>query len=137
MLHGRLIAESCKPGSDIQVPDLRIVRFGRHDVTESTVPSEERDGSQPPGVIEGQPAIWTFIDFEGPNEIAGDLAQAFADALEPELGWWADFAIDDVERVIVFAGKIFRYQVGDEAARAEAAAWGRAHGTPESQLDWG
>ena len=136
MFEGRLIAESCKPGSDIQVPNLRIVRFGRHDVTASTTPAHERDESPTPGVVEGQPKVWSFIDFEGPNEVADELADAIADALEPELGWWADFRIDDFEHVVVFAGRVFRYQVGDEAARAEAVEWGRAHGTPESQLDW-
>jgi hypothetical protein len=136
MLQGRLIAESCKPGADIRVPDLRIVRLGRHDVSATTMPADERDESQTPGVVEGQPTIWTFLDFEGPNEIADELAKSLADALEAELGWWADFRIDDSEHVVVFAGRVFRYDVGDEAARAEAVAWGRSHGTPDSQLDW-
>lgn len=118
------------------MPDLRLTRFGRHDVTTSTQSMDERGESATPGVVAGQPKIWTFIDFEGPNEIADDLARAFADALEPELGWWADFRIDDAEHVVIFAGRIFRYRVGDEAGRAEAVAWGRAHGTPDSQLDW-
>ncbi|WP_302828585.1 hypothetical protein [Streptomyces sp. BV286] len=39
--------------------------------------------------------------------------------------------------MIVFAGRYFRYRIGDEAGRAEAVAWGRAAGTPEHQLDWG
>lgn len=87
-------------------------------------------------MADGQPIIGTFVDFEGPNDVADDLARALADALQPELGWWADFTIDDTERVVVFAGKVFRYRVGDQAASAEAKAWGLAHGTPESQLDW-
>lgn len=136
MFQGRLIAESCKPGIDIQVPNLRLVRIGRHDVTESTTPAGERDESPTPGVAAGHPTVWTFVDFEGPDEIADELAQALADALQPELGWWADFTIDDSERVVVFAGKVFRYLMGDQAASAEAKAWGLAHGTPESQLDW-
>jgi hypothetical protein len=49
MLSGRLIAESCKPGFDIQVPNLRLVRIGRHDVTETTLPADERDASPTPG----------------------------------------------------------------------------------------
>lgn len=136
MLHGRLIAESCKPGLDIQVPSLRLVRLGRHDVTETTLPADERDAAPTPGVVAGQPRIWTFVDVEGPNDIADELAQAFANTLQPELGWWADFTIDDFERVIAFAGRVFRFKVGDEVASAEAKAWGRAHGTPEAQLDW-
>jgi hypothetical protein len=136
MLRGRLIAESCKPGIDIQVPDLRLVRFGRHDVTTSTLPLDERDAGQTAGAAAEQPAIWTFIDFEGPNYIAGELAEALANALEPDLGWWADFTIDGVDRVIVFSARIFQFRVGDKAANAEARAWGLAHGTPEAQLDW-
>lgn len=137
MIKGRLIAESCKPGVDIEVPGLRLVRFGRHDVTGSTTPPDERDASVTPGAVAEQPAIWTFIDFEGPNELADDLAHAFAQALEPQLGWWADFTVDDAEKVVVFADKVFRFRIDDENASRTAKAWGRAQGTPESQLDWG
>jgi hypothetical protein len=38
--------------------------------------------------------------------------------------------------VVVFAGKIFRFPRGDEAGRAEAAAYGRSVGVPDHQLDW-
>jgi hypothetical protein len=118
------------------VPNLRLVRIGRHDVTGSTLPADERGDNPTPGAASEQPAVWTFVDFEGPNHIADELARAFAAALQADLGWWADFTIDDTERVIVFSERIFRFQTGDEAANAEARAWGRAHGTPESQLDW-
>lgn len=133
MFQGRLIAESCKPEIDIQVSNLRLVRIGRHDVTQSKTPADERDQSPTPAAT-GQPAIWTFVDFEGPNEIADDLARAFVNALQPELGWWADFTIDDTERVIVSAGKVFGYRMGDQAASAEAKAWGRWSGCGEYRV---
>ncbi|MEU5324203.1 hypothetical protein AB0G67_46945 [Streptomyces sp. NPDC021056] len=138
MIRGRLIAESLRAGADLQMVELRLVRLGRHDVSASTLPADERsDGNDQHGAVSGQPLTWTFVDFEGPDHIADDLAQALADALEPEFGWWADFIVNDVDRVIVFAGRYFRYRRGDEAGRAEAVAWGRATGTPEHQLDWG
>ncbi|MFC8194187.1 hypothetical protein ACFWBR_18995 [Streptomyces sp. NPDC060006] len=138
MLRGRVIAESLRADADIRMADLRLVRLGRHEVSVSTLPPDERAGGQGlHGAVSGQPPTWTFIDFEGPDRLADDLAQALADALEPDLGWWADFTVDDADRVIVFAGRYFRYRIGDEAGRAEAVAWGRAAGTPEHQLDWG
>jgi hypothetical protein len=137
MIRGRVIAEGLKQGADLRVNELRVVRLGRHDVHASTLPTgEQRDGSVQ-GAVEHQPTIWTFIDFEAPDAIADELAQALSEVLEPDLGWWADFIIDDCEHVIVFAGRAFRYRIGDEFARAEAVAWGQAAGTPHHQLDWG
>jgi hypothetical protein len=52
-----------------------------------------------------------------------DLAQALAAALEAEIGWWADFVVGG-DHVAVFAGRVFRYCIGDTRARAEAVAWG-------------
>jgi hypothetical protein len=107
-------------------------------VSASTLPPDEQlDGQQQHGVVDAQPSVWTFVDIEAPSPRADELARALAESLEPELGWYADFTVDDAERVVVFAGRIFRYRIGDEAARAEAVAWGRAAGTPEHQLDWG
>ncbi|MEU9189350.1 hypothetical protein AB0D14_33360 [Streptomyces sp. NPDC048484] len=138
MIRGRIIAESLRTGADTQLPELRLIRLGRHDVSSSTLPAEERSGGDDQhGAVDGQPPTWTFIDFEGPDSLAGDLAQALTDALEPDLGWWADFTVNDTEHVIAFSGRYFRYRVGDQAGRAEAVAWGRAAGTPEHQLDWG
>jgi hypothetical protein len=64
------------------------------------------------------------------------LAQAIAEALETATGWWADFIVGN-DHVVVFANRVFRYRIGDEAGREEAVSWGRAAGTPEHQLDWG
>lgn len=137
MISGRIIAESLKPGADLRLDDLHLTRLGRHDVSASTLPADERTDAGHNGVAEGQPTIWTFIDFEAPTDLADQLAQSLAEALEPTLGWYADFTIDDTERAVIFANRIFRYRIGDAAGRAEAAAWGRAAGTPEHQLDWG
>jgi hypothetical protein len=138
MIRGRIIAESLRTDTDIHVDGVRLVRLGRHDVSASTLPPhEQRDDQEQHGVVDAQPRVWTFVDVEAPSSRADDLARSLADSLEPELGWWADFTIDDAERVVVFADRIFRYRIGDEAARSEAVAWGRAAGTPEHQLDWG
>ena len=136
MLTGRLILESLQVGKDIEVPGLRVVRVGRHDVTDSTTPSGDRTGSDTPGAVGDQPRVWTFLDFEAPDELAEELAAAIAEALSPEFGWWADFR-DSQDHFHLFANKVFRYRLGDEAGRAESVAYGRAHGTPEHQLDWG
>jgi hypothetical protein len=137
MIRGRVIAESLKQGTDISLDALRLRRLGRHHVSTSTLPADERHNGGQHGAVEEQPTTWTFIDFEGPDNVADELAQALADALEPDLGWWADFTINDTEHAVIFAGRAFRYRIGDEARRAEAVAWGRAAGTPEHQLDWG
>ena len=51
-----------------------------------------------------------------------------------EGGWVADFRAGD-DRVVVFAGKIFRNQHGDQDGRGEAMDYGRAMGVQEHQLD--
>ena len=138
MLTGRLLAESLRVCADLEVADLRVVRIGRHDV------STRQLGLMAPtllttarrGAVAGQPPIWTFLDFEAPDDQADDLAQALAAALQTETGWWADFVVGG-DHVVVFAGRVFRYRIGDTRARAEAVAWGRTSGTPEHQLDWG
>ena len=138
MIRGRIIAESLRVGADLRLPELTLVRLGRHDVATSTRPSDERDdGRDEHGVVSGQPTTWTFIDFEAPGAVAEELAGALADLVDDQYGWWADFTVNDAEHVIVFAGRSFRYRIGDRAGRAEAVAWGLAQGTPEHQLDWG
>ena len=122
MLRGRLLAESLRLGADLTVPGLELTRLGRHDESGSTAG--------------GQPAVWTFVDFTAPDDRADELAAALAEALLPDDGWYADFELSD-EHVVVFARKVFRYRKGDQAARDEVVAYGRAAGTPEHQLDWG
>lgn len=83
----------------------------------------------------GQPVLWTFVKWETDGDDVSGIGEALASALEPTDGWYADFTAGD-ERVVAFAGKVFRYRRGDEAGRAEAIAYGRSAGTPEHQLDW-
>jgi hypothetical protein len=122
MLNARVLAESLRVGVDLAVPDLRVTRVGRHDVSAS--------------VVATQPKVWTFLDLEAPDERADELAGALADALLPDDGWYADFSVGD-EHVVVFSGHVFRYRKGDMAARAQAVAYGMVAGTPRHQLDWG
>ena len=106
MLRGTLLAESLRVGHDLRVADLKVTRIGRHDVSQSTVPPSD-PAEQPDtgggGSTKAQPGIWTFVEFEAPDERAGELADALAAALVAELGWYADFTVGD-DRVVVFAG---------------------------------
>jgi hypothetical protein len=120
MVCGRIILESLRVGAELAVPELRVVRVGRHDVA----------GSAPVA----QPAVWTILDVEAPDERAGELAESLAAALDGR-GWYADFRVGG-DHVIVFPGRIFRYAVGDADGRAAASRHGRAAGVPEHQLDW-
>lgn len=121
MISGYVIGESLRPGAVFQPQGLRLRNVSRIDVTESAT--------------DAQPQLWTLVEWETDGEDVDGLAQAFAEALEPANGWYADFVAGE-ERVVVFAGKVFRYRRGDEAGRAEAVAYGRSVGTPEHQLDW-
>jgi hypothetical protein len=114
--------ESLRLGAELSVPGLRIVRLVRQDVSGS--------------IVESQPDVWSFVDFEADEDLADRLAAALASVLRPEDGWYADFTAAD-DHVVVFANRVFRYRRGDEAARDEAVAHGRSAGTPENQLDWG
>ena len=40
--------------------------------------------------LPGESKVWTFIDFEAPDDIAEELAHAIPDVLKPAFGWWAD-----------------------------------------------
>jgi len=139
MIKGRLIAESLRVGHDVRVTGLTVARLGRHDVTGSTTPFESvtEDGAGPPvGASASQPSIWTFVDFEAPDERADELGEALAHALISENGWWADFVVGE-DHVVVFANMVFRYRMGDVDARKAAVDYGLAAGTPRHQLDWG
>jgi hypothetical protein len=122
MLRGRLLTESLRVGADVRVPSLRVVRVGRHDVSGS--------------VSTVQPDIWTFLDFEAPDDVADELTAALAETLTSDQGWYADFEVGD-DHVVVFPGRVFRYAKGDREARRAAVEYGRTVGVPEHQLDWG
>jgi hypothetical protein len=122
MFRGRLLAESLRTGVEMTLPGLTLVRISRQDVSDSATPS--------------QPSVRTSLDFELPDDRADELAVLLAHALSPDDGWYADYQ-SATEHVVVFSGRSFRYGKGDDAARAEAVAFGRAAGTPEHRLDWG
>ena len=50
-------------------------------------------------------------------------------------GGYCNFNSDD-EVVVVFRGRVSRYQSGDRSARAEVEQYARSMGVPEPQLDW-
>jgi hypothetical protein len=78
MLRGRILAESLRPGAVLAVPDLRVLRMWREDVSASAAPD--------------QPPVWTLLDVEAPDERAGELADALAAALLAEGGWYASWS---------------------------------------------
>ncbi|BCY10411.1 hypothetical protein [Actinoplanes sp. L3-i22] len=121
MVRGRIVAESLRAGAALAVPGLELARVSRV-------------GVSAPGP--GQPAVWTLLDVAAPAQRSEELAAALSAALSPDGGWYADFRAG-AEHVVVYAGRIFRYEVGDEAGRGEAVAYGRSVGVPEAQLDWG
>ncbi|BBH69612.1 hypothetical protein ACTI_62970 [Actinoplanes sp. OR16] len=113
------MAESLTRETVLVFPDLRLTRLQRVAVT--------------PGP--GQPGVWTLIDVSAPDDIAGSLAEALSGALAAEGGWYADFRVAG-EHVVVFAGRIFRYPIGDDAGRQQAVDYGLSVGVPADQLDW-
>jgi len=121
VISGYVIGESLRAGAVLQYQGLRLRKVSRIDVSGSATGA--------------QPKVWTLVEWEADGEDVDGLAQALADVLEPANGWYTDFDAGD-ERVVVFAGKVFRYRRGDQAGRAEAVAYGRSVGTPEHQLDW-
>ena len=86
MLQGTLLTESLRVGAEIAVPGLEITRLGRRDVLVVTA-----DGTRDPhrGATADQPPVWTFVEFQAPDAVAGALARALADSLESETGWYA------------------------------------------------
>ncbi|WP_328979429.1 hypothetical protein [Streptomyces canus] len=120
MITGYVIGESLRAGAVFEPRGLRLRKVSRVEID---------------GASDAQPPVWTLVEWESDGEDVGALADALAAALEPENGWYADFTAGD-ERVVVFAGKVFRHRRGDEAGRAEAVAYGRSVGTPGHQLDW-
>lgn len=82
----------------------------------------------------GQPALWTFIEFEVAAGLAEDLALRLSEMLDPG-AWYCDFHSED-DVFVVFARRIFRYPRGDRDGRHEVERYGRSVGVPEAQLDW-
>jgi hypothetical protein len=121
MIEGTLITESLRVGTSLENLELTVRKI-----------SKLRPGDTTPE----QPEIWTLLEFEAGDADAGELARAFAGALDDQpMAWYADFR-SPAETFVVFPGRIFRYQRGDHVGRAEAEAHGRQLAIPETQLDW-
>lgn len=120
MIEGTLIAESMRVGAELGGVRLVVRSIRRASVVDAA---------------DGQPELWTLIEFEADEADAGALADAFARVLEKRGGWYTDFRTP-AETFVVYAGQVFRYPRGDAMGRAEAQAHGRSVGVPEQQLDW-
>jgi hypothetical protein len=119
MITGTLIAESLRVGTELTGVPVRVVRIWRGEV----------------GAADGQPTLWTVLDFEAEDGQAADLAVALSAALDPAGPWYVDFATA-AETFVVFADKVFRYPRGDRAGRVAAAGHARSIGVPPEQIDW-
>lgn len=120
MIEGTLIAESIRAGAEldgVRLVTRKIRRAPQGDVSA------------------GQPELWTLIEFEAEEPDAEVLAEALAKVLDPQDGWYANFATPD-ETFVIYSSRVFRYPRGDTLGRAEAEAHGRALGVPENELDW-
>lgn len=121
MASGYIILESMRPGSRLEGLPFTLRKIERW------LPR--------PDATPDQPAVWATVEFDFPDEDAERIAIAFSEVLAEAGGWYTDFSVGG-ETFVVFANRIFRYPTGDQAARAEAQAYGRSVGVPETQLDW-
>ena len=122
VLTGRILLESLRVGTRLTVPDLSVTQFGREDVSSSAADT--------------QPGVWSYLDFEAPDDRAAELADALAEALLPDGGWYANFEVGN-ELVVIFAHKVFRYAKGDQDVHGQAVAHALSVGVPRHQIDWG
>jgi hypothetical protein len=124
MATGTLVAESVAVGAALHGLDLVLRGIERVE------PTDLSDGQRAAGI----PARWTLLRFDVDDAKAAAFAEALAGVLD-EPGWYADLHTVD-ESFVVFAGRVFRYPMGDQAGRAAAEAHAREHGVPEPQIDW-
>jgi hypothetical protein len=116
---GYVIAESIRPGAQLEGNAFTLTRIERYSVDSATL---------------DQPSAWTMIHFEFPEDRAESVANALAAVLDTP-GWYTNFdTLDD--KVVIFPGRVFRYPRGDEAAQVEAEAYATTLGIPAQQLDW-
>ena len=116
---GYTIAESIRPGSQLEGLSFTLSRIERYTVDNAT---------------DDQPAAWTMIHFEFPEDQVEVVANALAEVLD-QPGWYTNFVTEEDE-IVIFPRRVFQYPRGDLAARAEAEAYARALGIPGPQLDW-
>ena len=119
-LVGAIVCESLRPGAVIEVSGLVTTKLSRYDIDDPAA---------------GQPSRWTLLEFDGPADAAGVLADQLAAALLVEGGWYANFSTTS-EVFIVYARMVFRYDRATASGRAGAEEYGRSMGVPEPQLDW-
>lgn len=118
-MDGAIIVESLRVGATLTVP-LRVRALSRFSVADATPQ---------------QPPVWTLLEFEAEDAYADELAAALSGALG-EVGWYANFQTWST-LYVVFAGRVFAFPHGDEAANREAQEHARSVGVPETQIDWG
>src|SRR5438128_2502007 len=120
MARGALIGESLKVGARLEPLGMTVTKIERAECGDEGV---------------GQPRLWTFIEFDLPDDRATEWADSLRRALGSEHGWYCDFRTESVT-FVVFADHVFRYPRGDPRGRAEAADHARSVGVPEQQVDW-
>ena len=118
-IHGTILAESLRPGSDFEGHGMRILRWSRYEVRDTA---------------DYQPPVWTAIEFEAPAASSDGLASDLAKSLLLP-SWYANWN-SDTEATVVFPGRVFQYPRGDKTGREAAQEYGRECGVPEHQLDW-
>lgn len=121
MIKGVMIGDGLRAGAELKPGGWRVTKISRIDWSATALPT--------------QPPVCTVIEFEGEDDQAEALAEAFASSLEREGGWYADFRAGE-DHVVVFADKVFRYRRGDRDGRGEAMRYGERVGVPLHQLDW-
>jgi hypothetical protein len=89
---------------------------------------------RPSNTTPDQPPVWTLVAFTSTTADPQALGARFSDALTGP-GWYVDFHTEDSTYLIV-PGEVITYRRGDPEGRASAIERARAHGIPDSQLDW-
>jgi hypothetical protein len=120
MLTSMIIAESLRTEAQLDGRFINIARVTRVAIDRTT---------------DGQPPVWTLLEFEADEEKAEALAGQLAAALNTTGAWYVDFHATD-QSFVVFAGKVMHYRRGDADGRREAERYARSIGVPVSQLDW-
>lgn len=84
--------------------------------------------------VKDQSSVWNVAWFEIVDEEIDEMVDVLSSALEKGK-WFLEISSEDI-MIVVFPGKVFKYQKGDLEAREQAKEYGRSIGIPEDQLDW-